>query len=196
MSIQAGSSSRDNEDSSFKNAVSTIEAKKKEPTPIASKMTEKPSGTKKDSGSEDKPEGAKEEAVKFLSNAVKQTGRKKLPKRELGHTPRREVDKELIERNNQLISEVYDNYEGDSVDELAQLLTKKGLHVHIEKDAKDRVTPVARVFYHDPVVAIIREKEQLMLDGFFHDLKAPKPEPEEEVEEAPKKKRFFGKKRS
>lgn len=145
--------------------------------------------------------GKKSSATSLLSQAVKSvpaTTRKKLQKPALGHSPRATVDNAMIDRHLKIIDDIYEAYDGEDLDGLAQQLTKAGLHVHIDKDTKDRTTPIARTFYHDPVIARV-DGEQMMLDGFFVDLKFPKPEKvEEEETEEPKKRKWklFSKKKS
>lgn len=136
-------------------------------------------------------------AVKNLKTSPKQKHTKP-NEQPIGHTLRSDINKDLIEKNKKIIFEVYDEYTGDDLEELSQLLTKRGIHVHRETDPKDRDTPVARAFYHDPVSVVSADKK-FTLNGFYADLKLPKEtagETEETPEENPKKSRsLFGKKR-
>lgn len=121
-------------------------------------------------------------ATKFLSNAVK-TASKVKPKADpnaFSHAPTVLNNQKLEERKNTIL-DVYENYEGDSLEELKQLLVKNKIHVHNATDVRDGSLPVARAFYHEPVIATVGE-EKFVLDEFFMDLRIPKDEPKEEEE--------------
>lgn len=115
------------------------------------------------------------------------------------HAPT-EYDKESLEATKALIKEIYDQYEGESLEELAGQLEEAGIHIH--KITKDN-TPAIRAFYHPPIIVTLPDRElpdkDILFENFYIDLILPKEEPveEETVEEEPKKeswwKRLFGK---
>lgn len=113
------------------------------------------------------------------------------------HAPT-EYDKESLEKTKEFIQEVYANYDGDSLEELAGILDEAGVHIHKIFYENNPEIPAIRAFYHRPIIVELPDS-QFVFDTFYQDLVFPKEEPEDEetVDEEPEKlpwwKRIFSK---
>lgn len=112
------------------------------------------------------------------------------------HAPT-EYDKKSLEETKAFIEQTYDQYEGESLEELAGILEEAGIHIHKIFYQNNKDIPAIRAFYHRPIIVVLPDKElpdkDILFDKFYIDLVLPKEEPIEEdsVEEAPEKKSLW-----